>query len=145
MYNSFVPVGHPMHMHVSCSLSPLPSGTNANQGHNFQVLAEGYGTWDGSITNENNPLRRDVQFLTPARSDGTRSYTVLQVDLDNPTINIFHCHLAWHVSGGLYVALLEQPDQIPKIHTVPQEVTDSCKKWGDWSGRVVPDQIDSGI
>jgi len=78
MYNSFVPVGHPMHMH----------------GHEFQVLAEGFGTWDGVITNPDNPTRRDVQFLQQANAtDGTPSYTVLQVELDNPAINIFHCHL----------------------------------------------------
>jgi FtsP/CotA-like multicopper oxidase with cupredoxin domain len=62
-------------------------------GHEFQILAEGFGSWDGTITNPSNPMRRDVQFLQPAAPDNTRSYTVLQVTLDNPTINIFHCHL----------------------------------------------------
>ena len=44
---NYYPRNHPMHMH----------------GHNFQVLAEGYGDWDGKITNPNNPQRRDVQLM----------------------------------------------------------------------------------
>jgi multicopper oxidase len=145
VYNTFVPVGHPMHLH----------------GHEFQVLAEGFGSWDGTITNPSNPMRRDVQFLQPASPTAGRSFTVLQVTLDNPTINIFHCHLyvflyrgllflhltsyrAWHVSGGLYVAFLERPDLIPQ-HQIPDSVTDSCEKWNAFTKTNVPDQIDSGV
>ncbi|KAF2669477.1 laccase I, partial [Microthyrium microscopicum] len=128
MYNSFPFTAHPMHMH----------------GHNFQVLAEGFGTWDGSITNPSNPQRRDVQFLQKAQADGTRSYTVIQIELDNPSINILHCHLAWHVSAGLYVALVERPDDIRNI-TIPSAVTDTCTKWAGYVADNVPDQIDSGV
>lgn len=45
------PRNHPMHLH----------------GHNFQVLAEGYGDWDGKIVNPNNPQRRDVQLMPGSR------------------------------------------------------------------------------
>ena len=38
---------HPMHFH----------------GHDFQVLAQGHGTWDGTIINPSNPQRRDVQMV----------------------------------------------------------------------------------
>ena len=41
------PRNHPMHLH----------------GHNFQVLAEGFGDWNGEITNPSNPQRRDVQLM----------------------------------------------------------------------------------
>lgn len=44
---NYYPRNHPMHLH----------------GHNFQVLAEGYGEWDGKIVNANNPQRRDVQLM----------------------------------------------------------------------------------
>ena len=50
--------------------------------------------------NSGNPQRRDVQLLQP---DG---YLVVQYDGDNPGVWPFHCHIAWHVSQGLYVNLL---------------------------------------
>jgi FtsP/CotA-like multicopper oxidase with cupredoxin domain len=43
--------------------------------------------WDGSITNEANPARRDVHML-PAYS-----YVVLQWNQDNPGVWPFHCHI----------------------------------------------------
>ena len=64
------------------------------------VLAEGPGTWDGTVTNPQNPQRRDVQLL---QKEG---YIVVQIDADNPGVWPFHCHIAWHVSGGLYVNIM---------------------------------------
>lgn len=78
------PVAHPMHLH----------------GHNMYVLNEGLGTWDGSIVNSGNPQRRDVQLMQPS------GYVVVQYDAVNPGVWPFHCHIAWHVSGGLYINLL---------------------------------------
>ena len=49
-----------------------------------------------SMTNPGNPQRRDVQLLKPL------GYIVLQIDAANPGVWPFHCHIAWHVSGGLY-------------------------------------------
>jgi FtsP/CotA-like multicopper oxidase with cupredoxin domain len=73
---------HPMHLH----------------GHNFFVLAVGTGTWDGQIiVNAASPLRRDVQ-LVPAGG-----YLVIQITADSPSAWLLYCHIAWHVSAGLYV------------------------------------------
>lgn len=49
---NYYPRNHPMHLH----------------GHNFQVLAEGYGDWDGKIVNANNPQRRDVQLMPGSKN-----------------------------------------------------------------------------
>ncbi|KAL8685364.1 MAG: hypothetical protein Q9218_007808 [Villophora microphyllina] len=114
---------HPMHLH----------------GHNFFVLAEGVGTWDGKITNYPFTNRRDVQMVQP------NGYLVLQYDTDNPGVWPFHCHIAWHVSGGLYVNLMEHPDAINKTRTVPQIMAQTCRDWSDYSGHVMVDQIDSGL
>jgi len=87
--NNLSPVGHPMHIH----------------GHNMYVLDEGMGEWDGTVVNAQNPMRRDVQLLRP--NDGSNNgYIVMQIDADNPGVWPFHCHIAWHVSGGLYVNIL---------------------------------------
>ncbi|KAL8627715.1 hypothetical protein Q9189_006582 [Teloschistes chrysophthalmus] len=119
--NNF-PALHPMHLH----------------GHNFFVLAEGTGTWDGRITNYPFTNRRDVQMVQP------NGYLVLQYDTDNPGVWPFHCHIAWHVSGGLYVNLMEQPEGIKK-RNVPQIMAQTCRDWSEYSGHNVVEQIDSGL
>lgn len=97
------PASHPMHIH----------------GHNFQVLAEGDGSWDNStIINASNPQRRDTQLIRP------NGYLVVQLELNNPGLWAFHCsfslapiyrllltvfpgHVAWHISEGMNILLLE--------------------------------------
>lgn len=88
--NNLTPVSHPMHLH----------------GHNMHVLAEGTGTWDGTVVNPSNPARRDTQLLRPLDASGNPGYLVMQFDADNPGMWPFHCHIAWHVSGGLYINIL---------------------------------------
>ena len=113
---------HPMHMH----------------GHNFNVLAEGTGTWDGTINHIQNTQRRDVQIL---RGNG---YLVVQYNTDNPGVWPLHCHIAWHVSGGLYVNLMEQTQKI-RQKVIPSTVAQTCRDWADYSGHNVVAQIDSGL
>ncbi|GAM86790.1 hypothetical protein ANO11243_048100 [Dothideomycetidae sp. 11243] len=113
-------------------------------GHNFFVLAEGHGLWDGHITNPANPQRRDVQLLQPAVSATQPSYIVLQIKADNPSVWPFHCHIAWHVSGGLYVNILERPRDIYESN-IPMVMAQTCRDWARWSHTHVVDQIDSGL
>ncbi|KAI1763344.1 hypothetical protein GGR53DRAFT_369067 [Hypoxylon sp. FL1150] len=55
-----------------------------------------YGScWDGSIVNPQNPHRRDTELLLPGY------YIVIQFDLDNPGVWPLHCHIAWHLAGGM--------------------------------------------
>jgi hypothetical protein len=56
--------------------------------------------WNGTIVRPQNPQRRDVQTL-PAFST-----LVIDIDMDNPGVWPLHCHIAWHVSQGLYVNIL---------------------------------------
>jgi FtsP/CotA-like multicopper oxidase with cupredoxin domain len=128
MYNSFPFSVHPMHLH----------------GHNFQVLAEGFGEWDGTITAPSNPIRRDTQILQRATPDGTRSYLVIQFVKNNPGMWPLHCHLAWHVTAGLYVNLQEREADIKKLQ-VPASVPETCQNWAAFTKKNVPDQIDSGV
>lgn len=135
VYN-FIPASHPMHMH----------------GHNFYVIDEGFGTWDGNHSgNTTNPQRRDTQLLQKAQADGNGtvtapSYVVLQFDLDNPGVWPFHCHIAWHVSQGLYINMLERPADINSTQiNVPLSAADLCRSWWTWTGSNFVDQIDSGL
>lgn len=117
------PVSHPIHLH----------------GHNMFVLDVGNNTWDGhTIINPQNPQRRDVQILAAG------GYMVLQFEQDNPGIWPLHCHIAWHVSGGLYVNVMERPDDIAKLN-IPAIMAQTCRDWAGFTGQNVVDQIDSGV
>lgn len=113
---------HPMHLH----------------GHNFHVLAEGVGAWDGKIDHIKNTQRRDVQIMQPF------GYLVIQYNTDNPGVWPFHCHIAWHVSAGLYVNMMEQTDKITKLN-LPSSSAQTCRDWWAYSGHNVVEQIDSGL
>jgi FtsP/CotA-like multicopper oxidase with cupredoxin domain len=87
------PLSHPMHLH----------------GHNFWVVAQGTGKWDGTVTRHENPQRRDTQLLdvgNPYDPAGGASYIVLEFVADNPGVWPFQCHVAWHVSDGLYINIM---------------------------------------
>jgi FtsP/CotA-like multicopper oxidase with cupredoxin domain len=116
---------HPMHFH----------------GHNMFILAEGTGnaTWDGTVVRPDNPQRRDVQIVS------SWGFIVLQWNQDNPGAWPFHCHIAWHLSMGMIIEVLESPDLIPTDVNVPSTVGDTCRQWWAWSGHNIVDQIDSGI
>ena len=128
-------------------------------GHNFWVVAEGVGQWNGTA-NTINPQRRDTQMIQPAEGDQP-GYLVLEFNADNPGVWPLHCHIAWHVSSGLYVNIMERPDditetQIPDVSTastemlwtvltVMQIMPQTCTDWAIYSGHNVVDQIDSGL
>ncbi|QIW99529.1 hypothetical protein AMS68_005047 [Peltaster fructicola] len=128
LYNHALTGAHPMHLH----------------GHNYDILAEGFGTWNGDITRPQNPQRRDVHILQNAQDANTPAYMVLQIDADNPGSWPLHCHIAWHVSAGLYITVLERPDDIKKVN-IPSTVAQTCRDWASFSGSHVVEQIDSGL
>lgn len=74
-------------------------------GHQFWVLAEGTGTWDGTVTNGRNPQRRDTQLLDIG-STTVPYYAVLEFEADNPGVWPFHCHLGSHSAAGLLVNIM---------------------------------------
>lgn len=114
-------------------------------GHDAQILAEGFGEWDGTITKPNNPVRRDTFTLQRAKDFNTPAYTVLQFETDNPGVWPFHCHFAWHSSGGMDINILEKPNEIKKL-TIPQKNFQTCTDWNAYTaGGYIPDQIDSGL
>lgn len=122
VFNNSNPRTHPMHLH----------------GHNFFVEDVGLGEWNGTIVRPKNPQRRDVQ-LVPAFG-----YLVLTFFADNPGSWPLHCHIAFHVSNGLYITVLERPDDIGKLN-VPSIMAQTCRDWAAYTNTTVVDQIDSGL
>ncbi|ETN46123.1 uncharacterized protein HMPREF1541_00307 [Cyphellophora europaea CBS 101466] len=123
LVSEFLPP-HPMHLH----------------GHDFQVLAQGVGEWDGTITNPINPLRRDVQAMhfgaNASDPNIGPNYVVLQYEADNPGVWPIHCHLAWHLAAGMVTSLIERADELQAMkNDVPVEVLETCTLYNDWARR----------
>ncbi|KAI9685953.1 MAG: hypothetical protein M1820_010708 [Bogoriella megaspora] len=117
-------LSHPMHLH----------------GHDFFVVAEGEGRWDGStIIRRENPQRRDTQMVRRA------GFAVLDIVLDNSGVWPFHCHIAWHVSEGLYINILERPSDIRKRGEVPAALKETCESWNAYTRDNIVEQLDSGL
>jgi len=80
-----------------------------------------------------------VQLLRP------NGHIVWQITADNPGAWPFHCHIAWHVSGGLYATILERPQDFTSSYgSLPMVLQQTCANWNAWSTKNIVDQIDSG-
>jgi hypothetical protein len=111
-------------------------------GHDFLILGSATGvnfTSDLSSTlSFDNPTRRDVTMLPP------NGYLVIAFKADNPGNWIFHCHIAWHVSGGLSADFMERRDE--QVDLISDDdlkaYNDNCAAWNAYSA---PPKIDSGL
>ncbi|KZW01176.1 hypothetical protein EXIGLDRAFT_718938 [Exidia glandulosa HHB12029] len=110
--NNTFPIAHPMHLH----------------GHDFNIIASGAGTFDPSTVklNWNNPPRRDTAMLPGS------GYLILAVKVDNPGTWLFHCHIAWHVSQGLSLQVIERQDEIFDHQTLDPAWEKTCKNFKKW-------------
>jgi Multicopper oxidase len=100
--------------------------------------AEGVGTWDGTIVRPSNPQRRDTQQVRP------NGYMVWQANADNPGAWPLHCHIAWHLSSGMAITIVERPDDIVNV-PIPPASYQQCRDWRSWKTAGVLPQIDSGV
>ena len=101
------PIPHPIHLH----------------GHDFFVVAQGAGSGVGAKLNTANPIRRDTQSV-----DG-QGFLVIAFRVDNPGAWLLHCHIAFHISGGLGVQFLERPREIVKSIGDLGGLNEGCKAW----------------
>ncbi|KAK8028865.1 Laccase [Apiospora marii] len=86
---------------------------NTNSGHTFQIVGWGPGLFgskpNGTTWNLANPMRRDT-VTVPANS-----HVVLRFLADNPGMWALHCHVAWHMEGGMFVSLAERPSDLVSL------------------------------
>ena len=94
--NNNIHFGHGTHLH----------------GQQMFVLAVGAGSWDGKVVTPENPQQRDTQLL-PANG-----YLVIQLTGDNPGVWPLHCHIAWHLSAGMLINLVLQPDELERMEVL---------------------------
>jgi FtsP/CotA-like multicopper oxidase with cupredoxin domain len=124
-------IPHPMHLH----------------GHDFLVLgasANNVGPFtaaDKAQLRATNPTRRDVTMLPGG------GWLVLAFKADNPGSWLFHCHIAWHVSGGLSVDFLERvSEQKAQISSADAAAFNSnCAAWRTYAQNNGIVKIDSGL
>jgi FtsP/CotA-like multicopper oxidase with cupredoxin domain len=108
-------------LHQDANNPPLPHPIHLH-GHDFWVLAQGNGTFDGTLS-LNNPVRRDTATLPAA------GHLVLAFPADNPGAWLMHCHIPFHISGGLGLQFLERRSDILKTVGSLSQFDKQCKQW----------------
>jgi iron transport multicopper oxidase len=102
---------HPFHLHA----------------HQFQVCerpSSNSGTFNGGTRNfPAVPMRRDTVAVM------ANSYVVIRFMADNPGVQLFHCHIEWHVDMGLTATIIEAPEKLQGI-TIPADHLAACKSQG---------------
>lgn len=117
------PLPHPIHLH----------------GHDFWVLSQGSGAWDGKTLSLKNPPRRDTATL-PAGG-----HLVLAFPADNPGAWLMHCHIPFHISGGLGLQFLERKADILKTIGSLSGFDSECSKWQTYYNAAANKKDDSGL
>jgi FtsP/CotA-like multicopper oxidase with cupredoxin domain len=125
-------------------------------GFNMYILHDGLGSWDNAtIIRPENPQRRDVFQVRPkghlvmqfdASENPGKNHAVTDSRIRLTTLGMwpFHCHIAWHVSGGFFIQFLTNPEELQQLQP-PPEVCETCRQWANWTDTNIPPQIDSGL
>jgi hypothetical protein len=79
----------------------------------------------------NNPPRRDVVLLPDS------GYVVIAFKADNPGTWLIHCHIAFHIAGGLGFQIMENQQAEAEIwptgnSSALKEAHRVCQNWDDW-------------
>ncbi|KAH7336256.1 Cupredoxin [Rhexocercosporidium sp. MPI-PUGE-AT-0058] len=103
---------HPWHLH----------------GHNFQIIDR------SPADTEYNPSTVVPYSKTPVRRDVVQvhssGYVVIRFRADNPGIQLFHCHIEWHVEAGLVATFIEAPEKLQNSLTIPHQHQKICERQG---------------
>jgi FtsP/CotA-like multicopper oxidase with cupredoxin domain len=121
-----IPLPHPIHLH----------------GHDFWILASGFGTFDPTTPlNFANPPRRDTALLP------TAGWLVLAFVTDNPGVWLAHCHIGWHVSMGFALQFVEQQSAIASSGALNNScaLTGNCASWNKYAAANDIQVLDSGV
>lgn len=65
---------------------------------------------------------------------------------DNPGVWPLHCHIAWHLSTGMFASMMERAEDIEKMSGEWKgEMERVCANWKAYTRNNVVDQVDSGV
>lgn len=62
-----------------------------------------------TVYNFDNPIRRDVVSIGGGSDNVTFRFVT-----DNPGPWFMHCHIDWHLEGGLAIVFAEAPENVPE-------------------------------
>ncbi|KAK3673985.1 hypothetical protein LTR78_006187 [Recurvomyces mirabilis] len=123
-----IPTPHPIHLH----------------GHDFYVLAQGFGTYSASTpVNLVNPPRRDTVMMPSLR--GQAGYVVIAFFTDNPGAWLMHCHIGWHNAMGFALQIIEAQDLINSTAIDTCAMDNTCKKYNEYASEFDIVMHDSGV
>ena len=104
-------------------------------GHHFALLEQAYHPYDPKKLNLklDNPPRRDVVLMPRS------GYVVIAFKADNPGAWLVHCHIAFHISEGRGLQIMERQDDAKKLwpdgnSEALTEAARVCQKWETWHG-----------
>lgn len=112
-------VDHPIHLH----------------GHDFYILAQGVGPWNGTVATQN-PPRRDTALLLGG------GHLVIRWKTDNPGTWLMHCHIGWHTEEGFVLQFIERQKEITPLID-QRTLNDTCDTWV--ASKIIQAEDDSGI
>lgn len=115
-------VPHPIHLH----------------GHDFVVLSQGSGSYDGQITSLSNPPKRDTAMLPE------NGHLVIAFKTDNPGAWLMHCHIGWHAEEGFAIQFVERYNEIKPLIEY-STFHENCKAWVKYQNSWTVQEDDSGI
>lgn len=69
-------------------------------------------------------MRRDVAEVFG------QSHLIIRYTADNPGVQLFHCHIEWHVEMGLSATIIEAPTQIQSSVSIPKQHLQNCQTQG---------------
>ncbi|KAK8250367.1 Cupredoxin [Phyllosticta capitalensis] len=115
-------VPHPIHLH----------------GHDFSIVAQGTGSWNGTISSTTNPPRRDTAMLIAS------GHLVLGFETDNPGAWLMHCHIGWHTSEGFAIQILERYTELQDLIDY-DSLNSTCEAWTSYATTESVTSDDSGI
>ena len=91
------------------------------------VLGQGPGIFSA----ENNTA--ELNFDTPTRRDTAmlieNGWTAIAFQTDNPGAWLLHCHIGWHVGGGLSLQFLERESDIMDSLTIGDDFKNTCDEF----------------
>ncbi|KAJ5100655.1 CAZyme family AA1 [Penicillium angulare] len=110
------PESHPIHLH----------------GHDFYILAQGDGEFNG-VVNTKNPARRDTALLP------SKGYLVIAIKANNPGIWLMHCHI------GFSIQFLERQRELRNLIDFNM-LNQTCEEWNAYTAATGLMEInDSGV
>ncbi|KAI2629358.1 multicopper oxidase [Xylaria nigripes] len=87
-------------------------------GHTFQIVGWGPGLF-GTPSSDNNGTTTTWNLANPMRRDTVTvpafSHVVIRFKTDNPGLWALHCHVAWHLEGGMFISLAERPADLVSL------------------------------